>query len=132
MMPTHLLAFAVTSFVLIVIPGPSMLFTIGRPLTIGRCGALMTVVGNAAGACLQVVAVAFGLGALVKRSILAFTAPLIVRLRLTHLPSIAAHPAAGRVRTARAAAPSCPPEAPLGDRCGTCRRESRDFTDAGL
>jgi threonine/homoserine/homoserine lactone efflux protein len=42
-------------------------------MTIGRRGALLTVVGNAAGECLQVVAVAFGIGALVERSILAFT-----------------------------------------------------------
>jgi len=74
MLPTgHLLAFAVTSFVLIAIPGPSVLFTISRALTIGRRGALLTVVGNAAGECLQVVGVAFGIGALVERSIAAFT-----------------------------------------------------------
>jgi threonine/homoserine/homoserine lactone efflux protein len=74
MLPTgHLLAFAVTSFVLIAIPGPSVLFTISRALTIGRRGALLTVVGNTAGECLQVVAVAFGIGAVVERSIAAFT-----------------------------------------------------------
>lgn len=74
MLPTgHLLAFAVTSFVLIVVPGPSVLFTISRALTIGRRGALLTVLGNAAGAYLQVVAVAVGIGALVERSIVAFT-----------------------------------------------------------
>jgi hypothetical protein len=51
MLPTgHLLAFAVTSFVLIVVPGPSVLFTVSRALTIGRRGALLTVLGNAAGA----------------------------------------------------------------------------------
>jgi threonine/homoserine/homoserine lactone efflux protein len=49
------------------------MFTISRALTIGRRGALLTVAGNAAGAWLQAVAVAFGIGALVERSILAFT-----------------------------------------------------------
>lgn len=74
MVPTdHLLAFAVTSFVLIAMPGPSVLFTISRALTIGRRGALLTVMGNATGAYLQVVAVAFGIGAMVERSIVAFT-----------------------------------------------------------
>jgi threonine/homoserine/homoserine lactone efflux protein len=75
MVPTsHLLAFAVTSFVLIAVPGPSVMFTISRALIIGRRGALLTVVGNAAGAYLQVVAVAFGIGTLVERSLLAYTA----------------------------------------------------------
>jgi threonine/homoserine/homoserine lactone efflux protein len=50
-----------------------VLFTISRALTIGRRGALYTVVGNAAGEYLQVAAVALGIGALVERSIVAFT-----------------------------------------------------------
>ena len=74
MLPTsHLLAFIVTSCVVIAIPGPSVLFTVSRALTIGRRGALLTVVGNAAGAYVQIVAVAFGIGAVVERSILAYT-----------------------------------------------------------
>ena len=64
----QLLAFALTSLVLIVIPGPSVLFTVGRALTIGRRGALRSVLGNATGCYLQVVAVALGVGALVERS----------------------------------------------------------------
>jgi threonine/homoserine/homoserine lactone efflux protein len=73
-LPTsHLLAFIVTSCVVIAIPGPSVMFTVSRALTIGRRGALLTVVGNAAGAYVQIVAVAFGIGAVVERSILAYT-----------------------------------------------------------
>jgi threonine/homoserine/homoserine lactone efflux protein len=64
----RLLTFLLTSFVLIVIPGPSVLFTIGRALTIGRGGALRSVAGNAVGAYLQVIAVALGVGALVEES----------------------------------------------------------------
>jgi threonine/homoserine/homoserine lactone efflux protein len=45
----QLLAFAVASFIMIVIPGPSVLFVIGRALAHGRRTALATVVGNAAG-----------------------------------------------------------------------------------
>ncbi|HJQ43122.1 MAG TPA: LysE family translocator, partial [Jatrophihabitantaceae bacterium] len=62
------LTFALTAFVLIVIPGPSVLFTIGRALTLGRGGAMLSVLGNTSGCCVQVLAVAFGVGALVERS----------------------------------------------------------------
>lgn len=65
---SHLLVFAVTAFILIVVPGPSVLFTVGRALTLGRRGALLTVVGNAGGLYVQVLAVAFGLGALIEAS----------------------------------------------------------------
>lgn len=64
----HVLAFAAVVTVLIVIPGPSVLFTISRALTVGRRAALLTVAGNELGICVQVVAVAFGVGALVERS----------------------------------------------------------------
>jgi threonine/homoserine/homoserine lactone efflux protein len=64
----RLLTFALASLVLIVIPGPSVLFTIGRALTIGRRGAVRSVAGNATGCYLQVLAVAFGVGPLVERS----------------------------------------------------------------
>lgn len=75
MPPTdRLLTFAVASLVIIVIPGPSVLFTIGRALTIGRGGALRSVAGNAIGAALQVLAVAVGVGALVERSSELYTA----------------------------------------------------------
>ena len=45
----NLLAFAAAAFVLIVIPGPSVLFTIGRSLALGRTGGLLIVLGNALG-----------------------------------------------------------------------------------
>ena len=63
----HVLAFAAVVSVLIAIPGPSVLFTISRALTVGRRGALLTVVGNELGLCVQLVAVAFGVGAVVER-----------------------------------------------------------------
>lgn len=69
-----LLAFAALVTVLIAVPGPSVLFTIGRALTVGRRSALFTVAGNALGVYGQVIAVAFGMGALVQRSAAAFTA----------------------------------------------------------
>lgn len=73
MMPTdRLVPFAVVAFVLIVVPGPSVLFVISRGITLGRRAALATVVGNASGVYLQIVAVAAGIGAIVERSVLAF------------------------------------------------------------
>ncbi|MBT8160553.1 MULTISPECIES: LysE family translocator [Arthrobacter] len=71
---TSLLAFALTAFVLIVIPGPSVLFVIGRSLALGRIGGLLSVLGNALGMGPQVVAVALGLGAVLAQSVVAFTA----------------------------------------------------------
>ena len=65
---SHVLAFAAVVTVVIAIPGPSVLFTISRALTVGRRAALLTVVGNELGLCVQVVAVAFGVGAVVERS----------------------------------------------------------------
>jgi threonine/homoserine/homoserine lactone efflux protein len=69
----HLAAFTITAFVLIVVPGPSVLFVIGRALVLGRRGAFATIVGNAFGEYVQVMAVAFGVGAIVERSIVVYT-----------------------------------------------------------
>ncbi|MFI9612318.1 LysE family translocator [Streptomyces sp. NPDC052023] len=75
MVPTdRLAAFAAMSFLLIVVPGPSVLFVVGRALAQGRRAALTTVVGNTMGAYAAVVAVAFGVGAVVERSALVFMA----------------------------------------------------------
>jgi threonine/homoserine/homoserine lactone efflux protein len=75
MLPTdHLLAFVVIALVLILVPGPSVLFVVTRSLTLGRGAGVATVVGNTTGVYVQVVAVAFGLGALVQESIAVFTA----------------------------------------------------------
>jgi threonine/homoserine/homoserine lactone efflux protein len=65
---SHVLAFAAVVTVVIAIPGPSVLFTISRALSVGRRAALLTVAGNEIGLCVQVVAVAFGVGAVVQRS----------------------------------------------------------------
>jgi threonine/homoserine/homoserine lactone efflux protein len=70
----RLSAFAAMSFLLIVVPGPSVLFVIGRALAQGRRAALTTVVGNTAGAYVLVTAVALGVGTVVERSVVVFTA----------------------------------------------------------
>ena len=74
MLPTaHLLAFTLTAFVLIAVPGPSVLFTVSRAIALGRVAGVATVAGNTVGAFAQVVAVAFGIGPLVERSDTLFT-----------------------------------------------------------
>jgi threonine/homoserine/homoserine lactone efflux protein len=68
-MPTrHFAEFLVTVYVLILIPGPSVLFTISRGVALGRRAALATVAGNASGFALQLVLVAIGVGSLVASS----------------------------------------------------------------
>jgi threonine/homoserine/homoserine lactone efflux protein len=69
----EVLGFALLSVVVVAVPGPSVLFTIGRALTVGRREALLTVAGNAIGVYLQVIAVAVGVGVVVERSAAVFT-----------------------------------------------------------
>lgn len=69
----ELLTFLVTALVIIVVPGPGVLFVIGRALVLGTRGALLSVLGNAAGVSLQIVAVAAGLGVLIAQSGVLFT-----------------------------------------------------------
>ncbi|MGE5131405.1 MAG: LysE family translocator [Gemmatimonadota bacterium] len=69
-LPGYLLA----SFIIIVIPGPGVLFVVGRALAHGRRTALATVCGNAAGNYLVAACVALGIGAVIARSAPVFTA----------------------------------------------------------
>ena len=71
-------AFLLASLLFIQLPGPSLLFTIGRALTVGRRDALLSVVGNGAGLFVQVVLVAVGLGAVVAASATAYTVVKLV------------------------------------------------------
>jgi threonine/homoserine/homoserine lactone efflux protein len=69
----RLLAFALAAVVILVIPGPSVVFVVGRALAYGRPTALASVVGNELGELVVAVVVAFGIGAIVERSLLIFT-----------------------------------------------------------
>jgi threonine/homoserine/homoserine lactone efflux protein len=73
--PSHsqVLAFAVLSLLLIIVPGPNVLFIISRSLMLGRAAGVGTALGGQLGAYVQVVAVAYGIGALVARSMTVFT-----------------------------------------------------------
>ncbi|MFE5186330.1 LysE family translocator [Streptomyces sp. NPDC056628] len=62
-------AFAAMSLLVIAIPGPSVLFVVGRALAHGRRSAVATALGNVVGSYLLVIAVAVGIGSLVERSV---------------------------------------------------------------
>ncbi len=74
MLPTdHLPAFLITVYVLILIPGPSVLFVVSRGVALGRRAALATVLGNVTGLLLQLVLVVLGLGSILASSQTVFT-----------------------------------------------------------
>ena len=67
------MTFALAGIALVVVPGPSVLFIVGRALAQGRRAALLSVAGNTTGVALVVVAVALGLGAVATASSAVFT-----------------------------------------------------------
>lgn len=69
----QVLAFGLAAFVLIAIPGPSVVFVVGRALAYGRSVALATVLGNTLGLLTIVFLIAVGLGAILEESIVIFT-----------------------------------------------------------
>lgn len=82
----QLLSFVVAAEIILIIPGPSVLFTISRGVTYGRQAAVANVTGNATGALLQAVLVSLGLGAIVATSTAVFsTMKLVGALYLVYL-----------------------------------------------
>lgn len=69
----RLLTFVLASALLVVIPGPSVVFVVSRAIAHGRRAALRSVAGNSAGVSVLVVLVALGLGSLVERSLAVYT-----------------------------------------------------------
>jgi threonine/homoserine/homoserine lactone efflux protein len=68
-LPTrHLLEFLAASFIIILVPGPSVLFTVARAIAWGRLVAIMTVIGNALGMLVLAALIAFGFGPVLERS----------------------------------------------------------------
>jgi len=60
--------FVVASMAIIIVPGPSVLFTLARGVAWGRSVAVLTVLGNSIGTLLLSVIVAVGLGPLLSHS----------------------------------------------------------------
>jgi len=73
----QVLGFALTCVIVIAVPGPSVLFVVGRALAHGRRTALASVAGNVAGVQVVAISVALGVGTLVQRSDLVF---MVVKL----------------------------------------------------
>jgi hypothetical protein len=71
--PTRLWEYCIAAIVIILAPGPSVLFVIARAIAWGRATAVATVAGNVMGAFSLSVVVAVGLGPILQRSDLAFT-----------------------------------------------------------
>jgi len=70
--PSHLWEYCIAAFLIILAPGPSVLFTIARAIAWGRATALLTVLGNVLGMYTMSVFVCFGLGPILSRSHLIF------------------------------------------------------------
>jgi threonine/homoserine/homoserine lactone efflux protein len=75
---SSLLAFVLASALLIAIPGPSVLFVLGRSIALGRRGGLLSVLGNALGMLPAIALVSLGVGAIVAESVVVFTIIKIV------------------------------------------------------
>jgi threonine/homoserine/homoserine lactone efflux protein len=74
----QLIGFTLASFVLIVVPGPGVLFVVGRALSHGRRTAIATAAGHAAGNYVVAACVAVGLGTILQRSAEVFIAVKLI------------------------------------------------------
>lgn len=68
-----LTTFVIAAFIMVVIPGPTVLFTIGRAMALGRLGGFLSILGTAVGSIVLVVAVALGVGTVIAQSIVLYT-----------------------------------------------------------
>jgi threonine/homoserine/homoserine lactone efflux protein len=78
-LPTgHLLAFLATVYILILVPGPSVMFVVSRGVALGRRSALATAVGNEIGLAVQLALVVAGVGSILARSDAVYTVVKLV------------------------------------------------------
>ena len=103
----QLAGFALASLILIVVPGPGVLFVVGRALAHGRRTAVATALGHAAGNYVVAACVAVGLGSLLQRSAEAF---VIVKVAgALYLIWLGIHAVRRRKSLAEAMAVAAPP-----------------------
>ncbi|HEY3502715.1 MAG TPA: LysE family translocator [Actinocatenispora sp.] len=101
--PDRFLAFALAAVLIIAIPGPGVLFVIGRALSSGRRVAMASALGQEAGGFVLVTAVALGIGSVMERSVLLFTvvkligAAYLIVLGIQAIVRRHAHTSAGMV-----------------------------------
>jgi threonine/homoserine/homoserine lactone efflux protein len=72
--PNQLQLFVLASLALLVVPGPAVLYIVARSMHQGRMAGIASVAGVQVGACVHIVAAAFGLSALLLSSALAYSA----------------------------------------------------------
>jgi threonine/homoserine/homoserine lactone efflux protein len=72
--PTRIWQYLATSIVIILAPGPSVLFVIARAIVWGRKTAIFSVIGNVSGSFLLSVLIALGFGPILQHSRLAYSA----------------------------------------------------------
>jgi threonine/homoserine/homoserine lactone efflux protein len=70
--PSRIWEYFIAAVVIVLAPGPSVLFVIARAIAWGRAPAVATVLGNVTGAFTLSVVVAVGLGPILQRSEIAF------------------------------------------------------------
>lgn len=76
--PARITEYLIAAILIILAPGPSVLFVVARAISWGRATAIATVAGNALGMFTLSVLVALGLGPILQRSDLAFLAVQIL------------------------------------------------------
>ena len=76
--PSRYPEYLVAAMIIILAPGPSVLFIIARAIAWGRMTAVATAAGNVTGAFTLSLMVAFGLGPILQRSELAFLAIQVI------------------------------------------------------
>lgn len=101
--------FLTASFVLLVIPGPAVLFIVGTSLREGRIGGIASVLGIACGGLVHVAAAVLGLSALLASSAAAYQVVKWLGAAYLVYLGIRAWILAGR----RAERPEAPPRQPL-------------------
>lgn len=74
MIPTLYVEYLVAAMIIILAPGPSVLFVIARAIAWGRKTAVLSVLGNVTGSFVLSTLVALGLGPVLERSDLAYAA----------------------------------------------------------
>lgn len=70
LIPSRLWEYLIATILIVLAPGPSVLFIIARAIAWGRASAIATVAGNTAGVLMISLLVAIGLGPLLQRSTL--------------------------------------------------------------
>ncbi len=101
---SHLVPFLATVYVLIVIPGPSVLFVVSRGVALGRRAALATVLGNTSGLLFQLLVVVIGLGSILASSETVFT--VLKLIGAAYLVTLGVRSIRDREKLAKALAPT--------------------------